>query len=260
MLIKNYFNIITMQYLKYFLFLFIHYKLLIFQLAYLINLQKPTKFLHNSQLVNSVRSSRKSIYSNKSLEPVLNTRMKNLSNFSFRYKDNEHERIVVQRSHTCRVRDLFCTWPLYIGFVIALSILLLVILLFSNPKSFTSYYENIYLPDGQKDVKPKISLCLSMPFDETKLRANGVSTTLASFLLYSLSPFLPNPEILDNPELLADISTQYRRFMLRRKRLSRLPRNSNGLRRILKSLSPTCEEIIAGKIYIYIYICIYIYI
>ena len=126
--------------------------------------------------------------------------MKNLSNFSFRYKDNEHERVVVQRSHTCKFRDLFCTWPLYIGVIIALSILLLVVLLFSNPKAFASYYETVFLPDEKQESKPKISLCLSMPFDEEKLRSNGISTTLASFLLYSLSPFLPNPEILDNPE------------------------------------------------------------
>ena len=209
--------------------------------------EKPAKFLGNSRLTSSV-SSRKSSYSQKSLEPVLNTRMKNLSNFSFRYKDNEHERVVVQRSHTCKFRDLFCTWPLYIGVVIALSILLLVVLLFSNPKAFASYYETVFLPDEKQESKPKISLCLSMPFDEEKLRSNGISTTLASFLLYSLSPFLPNPEILDNPDLLTDLSTQYRRFMSRRKRLSRLPRNSHGLRKVLKSLAPTCEEVIAGKL------------
>jgi hypothetical protein len=176
--------------------------------------------------------------------------MKNLSNFSFRYKDNEHERVVVQRSHTCRFRDLFCTWPLYIGVTIAMSILVLVVLLFSNPKSFTSYYETVYLPDEHQASKPKISLCLSMPFDEEKLRSNGISTTLASFLLYSLSPFLPNPEILDNPELLADLSTQYRRFMSRRKRLSRLPRNAHGLRKVLKTLAPSCEEVISGNLLI----------
>ena len=208
-------------------------------------MEKPAKFLGNSRITSSV-SSRKSSYSNKSLEPVLNTRMKNLSNFSFRYKDNEHEKVVVQRSHTCRFRDLLCTWPLYIGVIIALSILLLVVLLFSNPKSFTSYYETVHLPDEQKDLKPKISLCLAMPFDEEKLRSNGISTSLASFLLYSLSPFLPNPEILDNPDLLADLSTQYRRFMSRRKRLSRLPRNTQGLRKVLRSLAPTCEEVISG--------------
>ena len=207
--------------------------------------EKPAKFLGNSRITSSV-SSRKSSYSNKSLEPVLNTRMKNLSNFSFRYKDNEHEKVVVQRSHTCRFRDLLCTWPLYIGVIIALSILLLLVLLFSNPKSFTSYYETVHLPDEQKDLKPKISLCLAMPFDEEKLRSNGISTSLASFLLYSLSPFLPNPEILDNPDLLADLSTQYRRFMSRRKRLSRLPRNVQGLRKVLRSLAPTCEEVISG--------------
>ena len=83
-------------------------------------------------------------------------------------------------------------------------------------------------------------------FDEEKLRSNGISTSLASFLLYSLSPFLPNPEILDNPDLLADLSTQYRRFMSRRKRLSRLPRNTQGLRKVLRSLAPTCEEVISG--------------
>ena len=44
--------------------------------------------------------------------------------------------------------------------------------------------------------KPKISICLAMPFVESKLRSHGVSSTLASFMLYSLSPFLPNPEIL----------------------------------------------------------------
>ena len=201
----------------------------------------------NGQIPTRVRSSRQSIYGNGTLEPVLNTRMKNLSNFSFRYKDNENERVIMQKSHSCNVRDMLCTWPLYIGVSIAFSILVIVILLFSNPKSFTSYHEMIYLPDSDKGAKPKISLCLSMPFDETKLRSNGVSATLASFLLYSLSPFLPNPEILDNPELLTDLSKQYRRYVTRQKRFNRLPRNSNGLRRIMKSLAPTCEEIIAGQ-------------
>ena len=38
----------------------------------------------------------------------------------------------------------------------------------------------------------------------------GVSAQLASFLLYSLSPFHPNPDILENKDLLTELTKQYK--------------------------------------------------
>jgi hypothetical protein len=39
-----------------------------------------------------------------------------------------------------------------------------------------------------------------MPFSESNLRVLGVPTQLASFLLYSLSPFFPNQNIIGDQE------------------------------------------------------------
>ena len=48
-----------------------------------------------------------------------------------------------------------------------------------------------------------------MLFREKAARA-GVSAQLASFLLYSLSPFHPNPDILENKDLLTELTKQYK--------------------------------------------------
>ena len=37
-----------------------------------------------------------------------------------------------------------------------------------------------------------------------------MSAQLASFLLYSLSPFHPNPDILENKDLLTELTKQYK--------------------------------------------------
>ena len=73
-----------------------------------------------------------------------------------------------------------------------------------------SFYDVIYMPDSKPDSKPSLALCLPMPFEAQKLRSLGVSSELASFLLYTLSPYYPNPDILDNSKLLTDLTGQYR--------------------------------------------------
>ena len=202
---------------------------------------------HPDRYVSSAVMSRQSRLSKRSdvVEPVLNTRMRNLSHFSFRQKENEN--IVKQKKHSCLIRSLLCSWPIYIGILIAIIALGTILLVFSYPQSLSSHYEEVYLPDQKPNQKPKISVCLSMPFMESKLRAQGVSSSLASFMLYSLSPFLPNPDILDNPDLLAELSTQYRRFVSRARRLQQRSSRSNqkvGLRKIMRSLAPSCQDII----------------
>ena len=70
-----------------------------------------------------------------------------------------------------------------------MTILVFMILLFSDPKSFTSYYETVYLPDEHPTSKPKISLCLSMPFDEEKLRSvNEARNLMSAFAISEINP------------------------------------------------------------------------
>ena len=80
----------------------------------------------------------------------------------------------------------------------------------SSPQALVSFYDVIYLPDSKPESKPSLALCLPIPFEAQKLRSLGVSSELASFLLYTLSPFYPNPEVLDNSKLLTDLTGQYR--------------------------------------------------
>jgi hypothetical protein len=49
-----------------------------------------------------------------------------------------------------------------------------------------------------------------MPFSPEKLKTYRVSARLASFLLYALSPFLPNPDILDNPDIINGLTNEFR--------------------------------------------------
>ena len=64
-------------------------------------------------------------------------------------------------------------------------------------------------------IRPSLAFCLPMPFSEEKLRDLSVSSELASFLLYTFSPYYPNPDILDKPELLKDLTRQFRTFVSR---------------------------------------------
>ena len=87
-------------------------------------------------------------------------------------------------------------------------------------------------------------------FREKAARA-GVSAQLASFLLYSLSPFHPNPDILENKDLLTELTKQYKvRPSWLEKSLSRFNskvlearKNPAGLQRLLRSAAPTCSEV-----------------
>ena len=57
---------------------------------------------------------------------------------------------------------------------------------------------------------PKFSLCLPVPYVKERAFSAGLTAQLASFLLYSLSPFNPNPDILDNKDLLTELTKQYK--------------------------------------------------
>ena len=43
---------------------------------------------------------------------------------------------------------------------------------------------------------------------QEKIARAGISPQLASFLLFALSPFNPNPDILENKDLLAQLTKQ----------------------------------------------------
>ncbi len=97
--------------------------------------------------------------------------------------------------------------------------------------------------------RPKVGLCLSMPFSERNLRSLGVPTQLASFLLYSLSPFFPNQNVIGEQELLTELTAQYRRLVGRVSRNNAVGKASSEkrpLRRLLRTLSPKCSEVITA--------------
>ena len=88
------------------------------------------------------------------------------------------------------------------------------------------HFTTSHLPGSQVSA-PKFSLCLPVPFTRLlflkqrsashckckcreKAARAGVSAQLASFLLYSLSPFHPNPDILENKDLLTELTKQYK--------------------------------------------------
>ena len=87
---------------------------------------------------------------------------------------------------------------------------------------------------GQDISAPKFSLCLPVPYVKEKSLSAGISSQLASFLLYSLSPFNPNPDILDNKDLLTELTKQYKVLESRR---------GSGIRKVLRSAAPTCPEV-----------------
>ena len=63
----------------------------------------------------------------------------------------------------------------------------------------------------------------------------GLTSQLASFLLYALSPFNPNPDILENKDLLTELTKQYKVLESRR---------GSGIRKVLRTAAPTCSEVI----------------
>ena len=102
------------------------------------------------------------------------------------------------------------------------------------------HYVSSNIP-GNDISAPKFTLCLPVPYvkvcklcsrtliqlltlQERALSA-GLSNQLASFLLYSLSPFNPNPDILDNKDLLTELTKQYKVLESRR---------GSGIRKVRK--------------------------
>ena len=184
--------------------------------------------------------------------PVLNTRMKNLSQFSFRYREQHPAhathpqtiRVVQSTSRSCHAKKTICSSLFLAG--ISLILVLVLTLVLSSPQALVSFFDVIYLPDSKPVSKPSLALCLPMPFEAQKLRSLGVSSELASFLLYTLSPYYPNPEVLDNSKLLTDLTGQYRALAGRLRRRNR-QESLGGLKLLLKTVAPTCTELVAGK-------------
>jgi hypothetical protein len=80
--------------------------------------------------------------------PVLNTRMKNLSQFSFRYRENERAqrvRVVQTTSRSCHAKKTLCS-SLFMALASLLAVLVFTLVL-SAPHAFTSFYDVVYLPD-----------------------------------------------------------------------------------------------------------------
>ena len=71
------------------------------------------------------------------------------------------------------------------------------------------HYVSSNVPGGDISA-PKFSLCLPVPYVKERAFSAGLTAQLASFLLYSLSPFNPNPDILDNKDLLTELTKQYK--------------------------------------------------
>ena len=76
-----------------------------------------------------------------------------------------------------------------------------------------------------------------------------MSAQLASFLLYSLSPFHPNPDILENKDLLTELTKQYKvrpgwkSLSSLNSKVLEARKNPAGLQRLLRSAAPTCSEV-----------------
>ena len=183
--------------------------------------------------------------------PVLNTRMKNLSQFSFRYRENEAPTLQKLRGglrgRSPPVKKSLCAatrktifQSIFLSVFLVTSILVLALVL-SSPLSISTFYEMVYLPDAKPSMRPNLAFCLPMPFDNEKLRQQGITNELASFLLYTLSPYYPNADVLDKPEMLTDLTRQYRNLVSRMSR-----RKITSLAEILYSVAPTCSELIAG--------------
>ena len=73
---------------------------------------------------------------------------------------------------------------------------LVLFLLFNRPDAYAAFYETVYMADGDPGARPKVGLCLSMPFSKENLESLNVPTQLASFLLFALSPFFPKESVI----------------------------------------------------------------
>ena len=153
--------------------------------------------------------------------------------------------MVQSTSRSCHAKKTICSSLFLAG--ISLILVLVLTLVLSSPQALVSFYDVIYLPDSKPVSRPSLALCLPMPFEAQKLRSLGVSSELASFLLYTLSPYYPNPEVLDNSKLLTDLTGQYRALAGRVRRRNR-QESLGGLRLLLKTVAPTCSELVAGKL------------
>lgn len=194
--------------------------------------------------------------------PVLNTRMKNLSSqFSFKYRQNqledrkteelrrieEQQRPRAKRSER-KFSGKICFQSVFFS-VLLLCIILVLAVVLSSPQAMSSYYDVAYLPDVKSSVRPSLAFCWPMPFHERKLRDLSVTSELASFLLYTLSPYYPNPDILDKPDLLTDLTRQFRSYVSRSSRRNSRFRNETevpDLQSLLHDLASVCSELIVG--------------
>jgi hypothetical protein len=119
--------------------------------------------------------------------PVLNTRKKNLSHFSFRYCENEraqHVRVVQTTSRSCHTKKTLCS-SLFMALASLLAVLVFTSVL-SAPHALTLFNDVVYSPDVRPESRPGIVFCLTVTFEDGKLRRMAVSYELASFLLYTL--------------------------------------------------------------------------
>ena len=78
----------------------------------------------------------------------------------------------------------------------SVAVALVLFLLFNRPDAYASFYETVYLADDDPGARPKVGLCLSMPFSKENLESLNVPTQLASFLLFALSPFFPKESVI----------------------------------------------------------------
>ena len=119
----------------------------------------------NTRSNSSTRfSARSSHFSNNNINEgapvaILNTRMKNLSQFSFKYRENERP-ITSRQQHQQNQKHIYnhnrrnCRTCFQVSFfsVLLLAIVLVLALVLSSPQALTSHYDVVYLPD----VKPAI--------------------------------------------------------------------------------------------------------
>ena len=78
----------------------------------------------------------------------------------------------------------------------SVAVALVLFLLFNRPDAYAAFYETVYLADGDPGARPKVGLCLSMPFSKENLESLNVPNQLASFLLFALSPFFPKESVI----------------------------------------------------------------
>ena len=111
--------------------------------------------------------------------PVLNTRMKNLSQFSFKNRDNEittalklKEEKRRRERKTCTSYSRTCFQSIFFSLLL-LSIVLVLALVLSSPQALTSYYDVAFLPDVRPESKPSLAFCWPMPFAARRLQNLG---------------------------------------------------------------------------------------